>query len=786
MTDTLYSAMKFIITGEDHGASKSVEDLATTGERASQKVAAAFGHMGSVVGGEVGNLIGQTSSMFDELGQHGLSMNEKLGIAGAGLAALGVGLQMLGSKDREAENMLAAAIAQTGGHIDDYKQQIEETIHAQENFGHSASETQGALATLVQITGNTNESLKAMTTVADLAAARHMDLASAAKLVGQAMEGQGRLIKLYNVDVQSAAKVASELAKAQKAVATETAAVAADQQKITAAQQAYTDAQSKAALAADAYKTAQDSAAQANQNAATALATAEQHLTDAHLNEETAQNNLTLARQNAAQALVDLGNKVVDATLAQEGAQIAVADAQQNLARVMGSASSTQLDKEKAQLQYDMAVQKLKEQTEATKTLQTEKSKADAAGINGSASVVNAETAVRKAHEATAAAVLALSKAHEAEAMTAEKSSLSVARAAQANVLAQQGVAKAEENVSKATTKLATDQAKLATAHHDLTAAQDASKDSVDRMNTVLTDLEKHLGGSAAAAVDSFSGRLQVMKVKIEDWASNFGNKWGGMITAIGVGVMVAGPLLGGLGALWGMLTGGTAAAAAATDVAAASIGTAGAASAASAPEAIAFGAGLASILVPIALIVVAVVGLVALFVYLLTHLKEVGQGIEAVFHGIGFGWKALIDGFIGGTKDIIGFVMGIPQDMVNMFAMTANAVQDILKMIVQAIANLWNSTVGSLGFDLPFGLGHIGIPKINAGSLTAGLTPIQAPNLAAQSGIARSSSSHGSGGGINITINGAIDPVSTGRQVHQALTTYQRQALGGRPLGLN
>ena len=43
--------------------------------------------------------------------------------------------------------------------------------------------------------------------------------------------------------------------------------------------------------------------------------------------------------------------------------------------------------------------------------------------------------------------------------------------------------------------------------------------------------LNKRLDGQATASVNNFSGRIDVIRAKMGDWAANFGNKYGPAIT---------------------------------------------------------------------------------------------------------------------------------------------------------------------------------------------------------------------------------------------------------------
>src|SRR5581483_12417277 len=100
----------------------------------------------------------------------------KLGASGLGVGAL---LTEMGSKEQAASQQLEAAIGQVGQSYDDYRGRIDKAVSSQENYGHTAVETQNALATLTLSYNDTGKALDAMQLVADLAAKKHESLGEA-------------------------------------------------------------------------------------------------------------------------------------------------------------------------------------------------------------------------------------------------------------------------------------------------------------------------------------------------------------------------------------------------------------------------------------------------------------------------------------------------------------------------------------------------------------------------------------------------------------------------------
>src|SRR5581483_1518802 len=78
----------------------------------------------------------------------------------------------------------------------------EQAASPQENYGHTAVETQNALATLTLSYNDTGKALDAMQLVADLAAKKHESLGEAATQVAKAHGGAARLFKEFGIQVQ--------------------------------------------------------------------------------------------------------------------------------------------------------------------------------------------------------------------------------------------------------------------------------------------------------------------------------------------------------------------------------------------------------------------------------------------------------------------------------------------------------------------------------------------------------------------------------------------------------
>jgi len=250
-------SLRYLLFGEDKSASSTIKGTGTQAQKTSSIVKHAFAGLGSAIGGPVGEVVDHVQNMFSSLGGGSATMGEKMTGAGVGIAGLGAGLSILGSHEKEAANALEAAIGATGKSYDDYKERIEEVIKEQENYNHSAADTQTALATLTQATKDPAEAMDHMGLVANLAAAQHISLQSAATLVGKAINGSTRVFKQYGIQVSSVSSAHSALVKSQNAVTNQAELVKEAQQGVADVQAKIRSGALTGSAATDALSTAQ-------------------------------------------------------------------------------------------------------------------------------------------------------------------------------------------------------------------------------------------------------------------------------------------------------------------------------------------------------------------------------------------------------------------------------------------------------------------------------------------------------------------------------------------------
>ncbi|HET6634706.1 MAG TPA: transglycosylase SLT domain-containing protein [Streptomyces sp.] len=203
-------------------------------------------------------------------------------------------------------------------------------------------------------------------------------------------------------------------------------------------------------------------AALRQQRAARAVQDAERSLADAQRDAQRAQDELSDARRQAARDLEDLANRAASARLAQRDAALSLQEAETELARVQADPAAGEHDRARAQLAYDQAVQRLKEQRLETKRLQKEQTAAQKAGVSGSERVLSAQDRLAQAQRTVADRARAVKEAQ--------------AEAARVQVETARQVADAQARVGEAIGNVAVAQQSaadaVASAHRQIKAAQ--------------------------------------------------------------------------------------------------------------------------------------------------------------------------------------------------------------------------------------------------------------------------------------------------------------------------
>ena len=219
-------------------ASNLAKSFGAVGDKASgvaKQAHAAFSNMLGMLNqtgvlGPFGEALNTVDQALAHIEEHGKKVSDVLLAAGGATAGVGVGLTLLGSKEKAAHQQLDQAITNTGYSYGEYGKQIEEAIKHGERFGQTSAETQNALQTLTQATGNPTKALQLYGVTLDLAAAKHEDLNSAATAVGKTYNGNTRLLKQFGINLTATTTLVKQAATAQTQVGS------ADQRYATAKQ----------------------------------------------------------------------------------------------------------------------------------------------------------------------------------------------------------------------------------------------------------------------------------------------------------------------------------------------------------------------------------------------------------------------------------------------------------------------------------------------------------------------------------------------------------------------
>jgi len=272
----------------------------------------------------------------------------------------------------------------------------------------------------------------------------------------------------------------------------------------------------------------------------------------------------------------------------------------------------------------------------------------------------------------------------------------------------------------------------------------------------ILSTLEDRFGGAAKAAADSASGGFKKLQIGIDEAKESIGAALLPVIEAVipklsamadwarknpGVFKTIA-LVIGGIAAAIVAVNAGMKVYAAITKVVAAATWLWNAALNAN----------------PISLIVLGIAAVVAALAVAYTKFEWFRNFVDGVWDALSSGLKVAVDLVKLYFDGLIGFWKGF----LNVFI------------------DLWNSTIGGIGFTAPDWLKYIGlgaiagkgfripeIPRLAEGGIVTGPTLALIGEKGPEKVIPLDKADTG---GISITVNGALDPVAVGRQIRQIL----------------
>ncbi|MGW3663716.1 hypothetical protein [Streptomyces sp. NPDC005141] len=319
------------------------------------------------------------------------------------------------------------------------------------------------------------------------------------KQIGSALQAQKAAQDAATQSTNSGAQAASQAASKANQLASAQAAVAAAERN--GARQ-IAQAQAQVASARKNVGTVTAQAAVRAQQAARQVQDAERALADAQKTAAQVQRDLTDARRAAAVELEDLNNRLADSVLSQRDAEIALKEATAARDAVLKSATATELDKQKAILQYDQAVQRLKEQTTETGRLKEQTESANKAGVEGSTTVKNAQDQVAQAQKKVADQTRTLKDAQADQARTATQNASDIAGAQERVAEAQRGVGEAQVQAAES----------AASAQRQLAQAQQQSVGGVDQAAAAQARYQAELAKLSPAARGTMNAYLDLRK----------------------------------------------------------------------------------------------------------------------------------------------------------------------------------------------------------------------------------------------------------------------------------
>ena len=356
---------------------------------------------------------------------------------------------------------------------------------------------------------------------------------------------------------------------------------------------------------------------------------------------------------------------------------------------------------------------------------------------------------------------------------------------------------------------------KMKKAQDELAHANGAAARNADELQQRVDELGKKIDGQAAASVDNFAAKVGIVKTKLGDWAAATAGVVGPAITALGPIMMVA-------GAAMEILTARKAAAAAAD--AALIVATEGEVVATETATVAQNGLNVSLLANPIGLVVLAIAGLIAAVVLAYNHVDWFKTGVDKAlsFVKVAFGWisdaAGAAFGFIRDHWQLILAILTGPFGLAVLFISTHfdaiktgvgklvtgigtalggiyNVITWPFKAAFNAVADLWNGTLGKISFAVPSwvpGFGGKGftfpqMPHLAAGgTLTSGGSVLVGENgpeiMNLPGGASVVPLGRGGSGGltVNVTVQGIVSgsAMEVGRYVATAIQNARLQGI--------
>jgi phage-related protein len=171
-----------------------------------EKMGEGFKEKGIEAGQEYGGSFG--SAVMSKITSFGLPV-----AIAAGIAAVAV---HFGEQLETSQMGLEQALKTVGLSWAGYSAQIDAAGQKMSKFGFTQDQVDSSLASVVRVTGSMKDALASEGTIADIAATKHIDLASATQIFTQSLAGAGRGLKQMGIVQATGATEAKAMASAQQ------------------------------------------------------------------------------------------------------------------------------------------------------------------------------------------------------------------------------------------------------------------------------------------------------------------------------------------------------------------------------------------------------------------------------------------------------------------------------------------------------------------------------------------------------------------------------------------
>ncbi|WP_055712625.1 hypothetical protein [Streptomyces torulosus] len=313
---------------------------------------------------------------------------------------------------------------------------------------------------------------------------------------------------------QTGAKVAGAARALESAHLNVARAARALKEAETDAARQIADAQARVKDAAEDVRDAEVRAAADRKAALRRVADAERDLADAQKDAKQAQEDLNEARKEAAEQLEDLNSRLAGAQLDERQAVLDVTDAEKDLAAVKAKGSkATAEELAQAQLDYERAVQRLRDQQTETARLREETAEANRAGVEGSDTVRDAQDRLAGSQRAVKDRTRDVRDAQVEAAQVAKDGAEAVRDAQQRLADAQRGVADAQIAAAR---QVRSAQESLADAQRAVTAATERGAAATDKYAEAMAKLSPN-ARSFVTAVRDMGPAFSALRMEVQD-----------------------------------------------------------------------------------------------------------------------------------------------------------------------------------------------------------------------------------------------------------------------------